>query len=137
MSLRSHFPVFSHHPDLVYLDSASTAQKPSVVIEGMKNHMEQGYANIHRGAYILSEESEVLYHGSKEAVVRLINARETSEISYSYNATSALNILVTSLIRSGDLKRGDRVLLSRAEHHANIVPWLIAKETAGIEVEFI
>lgn len=105
MSLRSDFPVFSHHPDLVYLDSASTAQKPGVVIEGMKHHMEQGYANIHRGAYILSEESEVLYHGSKEAVVRLINARETAEISYSYNATSALNILVTSLIHSGDLKK--------------------------------
>jgi len=137
MSLRSHFPVFSHHPDMVYLDSASTAQKPSLVIEGMKHHMEQEYANIHRGAYDLSEASEVLYHGSKEAVVRLINARETAEISYSYNATSALNILVTSLVHSGQLGKGDKVLLSRAEHHANIVPWLIAKETAGIEVEFI
>lgn len=137
MSFRSHFPVFFHHPDLVYLDSASTAQKPSIVIEGMKHHMEQEYANIHRGDYDLSEASEVLYHGSKEAVVKLINACETSEISYSYNATSALNILVTSLIRSGDLKKGDKVLLSRAEHHANIVPWLIAKETMGIEVEFV
>jgi len=53
----------------VYLDNASTAQKPSVVIEGMKHHMEQEYANIHRGAYNLSEASEVLYHGSKEAVI--------------------------------------------------------------------
>lgn len=105
MPLRPDFPVFTHHPDLVYLDSASTAQKPNVVIEGMKHHMEQEYANIHRGAYELSEASEVLYHGSKEAVVRLIGARETAEISYSYNATSALNILVTSLIRSGDLKK--------------------------------
>lgn len=105
MSLRSDFPVFTHHPDLVYLDSASTAQKPSVVIEGMKRHMEREYANIHRGAYGLSEASEVLYHGSKESVARLINARETSEISYSYNATSALNILVTSLVRSGELKK--------------------------------
>ncbi len=104
MTLRSDFPIFSNHPDLVYLDSASTAQKPSAVIEGMKHHMEHGYANIHRGAYVLSEESEVLYHGSKEAVARLIHARETAEISYSYNATAALNILVTSLIRSGDLK---------------------------------
>jgi cysteine desulfurase/selenocysteine lyase len=67
--------------------------------------MEQEYANIHRGAYDLSEASEVLYHGSKEAVAKLINARETSEISYSYNATSAINILVTSLIASGDLKK--------------------------------
>lgn len=137
MSLRSHFPVFSHHSDLVYLDSASTAQKPGVVIEGMKQHMEQEYANIHRGAYDLSEASEVLYHGSKEAVARLINARETAEISYSYNATSALNILASSLVHSGQLRKGDKVLLSRAEHHANIVPWLIAKETIGIEVEFI
>lgn len=137
MSLRSDFPIFSHHPDLVYLDSASTAQKPSMVIDGMKHHMEHGYANIHRGSYILSEESEVLYHASKEAIVRLINAHETAEISYNYNATAALNILVTSLIASGELKSGDKVLLSRAEHHANIVPWLIARETAGIEVEFV
>lgn len=69
MSLRSHFPIFTYYPDLVYLDNASTAQKPSVVIEGMKHHMEQEYANIHRGAYNLSEASEVLYHGSKEAVI--------------------------------------------------------------------
>ncbi len=105
MSIRTDFPVFSHHPDLVYLDSASTAQKPSRVIEGMKYHMEHGYANIHRGAYILSEESEVLYHSSKEAVVRLIHAHETAEISYCYNATAALNILSTSLIASSQLNK--------------------------------
>ncbi len=104
MSLRSDFPIFTNNPGLVYLDSASTAQKPSVVIDGMKNHMEQSYANIHRGAYDLSERSEDLYHGSKEAVVRLINARETAEISYCYNATAALNTLVSSLVRSGQLK---------------------------------
>ena len=105
MSIRTDFPIFSHHPDLVYLDSASTAQKPSRVIDGMKYHMEHGYANIHRGAYNLSEVSEDLYHGSKEAVVRLIHAHETAEISYCYNATAALNILSTSLIASSQLNK--------------------------------
>lgn len=71
-----------------------------MVIDAMKDCMEQSYANIHRGAYILSEKAEELYHGSKEAVVCHIGAHETSEISYTYNATYALNVLVTSLVRS-------------------------------------
>lgn len=137
MSIRSNFPIFSNNPDLVYLDSASTAQKPSMVIDGMKTFMEHDYANIHRGAYNLSERSEELYHASKEAVVRLIGAKSTAEVNYTYNATYALNLLVSSFVKSAWLKKGDKVLLSMAEHHANIVPWLIAKEAAGIEVEFI
>lgn len=137
MSIRSDFPIFTNNPDLVYLDSASTAQKPSVVIDGMRDFMERDYANIHRGAYSLSERSEELYDASKKAVARLIGARSTAEINYTYNATYALNLLVTSLVRSKWLKKGDKVLLSMAEHHANIVPWLIAKEDIGIEVEFV
>lgn len=136
-SIRSDFLIFANNPNLVYLDSASTAQKPSVVIDGMRDFMERDYANIHRGAYSLSERSEELYDASKKAVARFIGARSVVEINYTYNATYALNLLVSSLVRSKWLGKGDRVLLSMAEHHANIVPWLIAKEDIGIEVEFV
>lgn len=137
MSIRSDFPIFSNNPDLIYLDSASTAQKPRAVIDEMSRFLSQDYANIHRGAYSLSERSEELYRASKDAVARLIHASETSEISYAYNATHAFNILSLSLRKSGWLQKGDKVLLSLAEHHANIVPWLLAKEELGIEVEFV
>ena len=137
MTIRSDFPIFANNPDLIYLDSASTAQKPSMVIDEMRDFMERDYANIHRGAYSLSERSEELYDASKKAVAKLINERSVAEINYTYNATYALNLLVSSLVRSKRLKKGDKVLLSMAEHHANIVPWLIAKEDIGIEVEFV
>ena len=135
--LKKDFPIFAHHPGLVYLDSTSTTQKPRYVIEGMKTFMETGYANIHRGAYRLSEISEELYDASKERVRTLINARDTSEIQYTYNATYAANMLAGSLRRSGRLRTGDTVLLCVAEHHANVVPWHILREDIGINIEYV
>ena len=135
--LKKDFPIYTHSPDLVYLDSTATTQKPRLVIEGMKDFMETGYANIHRGAYRLSEVSESLYDASKESIRKLINARDTAEIQYTYNATYASNILVDSLRRSGRLRAGDTVLLSISEHHANVVPWHILREDIGIKIEYI
>lgn len=120
--------------DLIYLDSAATAQKPSHVIDGIKYFLEHDYANIHRGAYSLSEKSEDLYNNSKAAFAWLIGAH-ASEIIYTYNATYAFNILVQSLILSQKLKTGDKILLGIAEHHANIVPRQIASKTHWIEIE--
>ena len=101
---RADFPVFTHHPDLVYLDSTSTTQKPRMVIDRLSQYLSSEYANIHRGAYSLSERSEELYGLSKEAVKNLINARFTSEIVYTANATAAVNLLTLSLTRSGWLR---------------------------------
>jgi cysteine desulfurase/selenocysteine lyase len=135
--IRSDFPIFESHPDLVYLDSASTAQKPAAVIDAVAEYLERGYANIHRGSYELSELSESLYKESKIAVARLIGAESHYEIAYSNNATGAFNLLAGSMARSGWLKTGDRVLLSIVEHHANVVPWMMLRESLGIEVEFV
>ena len=121
------FPIFQHNNDLVYLDSAASAQKPSMVIDGMKDFMEQSYANIHRGAYELSEKSEELYYASKDAYAKLIGA-EPAEVIYTYNATYGFNILVQALVLSQKLKAGDKILLGLAEHHANIVPRQIASK---------
>ncbi|MBP6910170.1 aminotransferase class V-fold PLP-dependent enzyme [Patescibacteria group bacterium] len=96
MTYKKHFPIFANHPELTYLDSAATAQKPALVIDGVKKFMENSYANIHRGFYSLSEQSEDLYDQSKAVFAKLINAH-ASEIIYTYNATYAFNILVQAL----------------------------------------
>ncbi len=135
-NIRADFPIFVKTPDLVFLDSASTTQKPAHVIDGMAEYLSTSYANIHRGAYELSEASEMLYEASKSKVAGLIGAESAHEIVYTANSTAAANLLASSIARSGWLKKGDRVLLSIVEHHANIVPWLILKQDIGIEVEF-
>ena len=85
--IRSDFPIFEKFPNLVFLDSASTSQKPNFVINRVANYLKTGYANIHRGSYELSEISETLYKSSKVAVARLIGAKSHYEITYSNNAT--------------------------------------------------
>ena len=134
---RSDFPIFASHPDLVYLDSASTAQKPRHVINAMSKMLEESYANIHRGAYDLSEMAEAYYESSKEHVARHLGWVSRHEIVYTYNATYAFNLLTRSLVKSGILNKGDHVLLSLAEHHANIVPWQILAEEYGIIIDWI
>lgn len=135
--LRTDFPIFEHRPGLVYLDSASTTQKPARVIDTVAEYLRTGYANIHRGAYGLSEVSDLQYRASKEAVARLIGAPSHYEIVYSNTSTGAFNLLAGSLAKSEWLQAGDRVLLSIVEHHANIVPWLMLRDDIGIEVEFV
>ena len=129
--------MFATHPDLVYLDSTATAQKPSHVIEGMSEYLRSSYANIHRGSYDISEQSEKLYEDSKKMVAKHIWAESWREIVYTANSTYALNILAQSLQRSHKLKTWDTVLVTIVEHHANVVPWLILKEDYGINVEFV
>lgn len=137
MSVRSDFPIFENNPELIYLDTTATAQKPKAVIDAMVRFLSYDYSNIHRGAYDLSERSELLYEKSKEKVAHWINAESPYEIVYGANSTSLFNMLAQSLARSMWLRKGDRVLLSVIEHHANVVPWLILREDLGIEVEFV
>ena len=131
------FPLFTSHPETIYLDSASTAQKPQKVIDALTNILTHSYANIHRWAYDLSEKAEVLYEGSKEKVRLFLSASSKHEIIYTYNATYAINFLTRSLVKSGMLVKWDRILLSVLDHHANIVPWQIIAEEYGIIIDWI
>jgi cysteine desulfurase/selenocysteine lyase len=136
-SFKKDFPIFIQNPDLVYLDSASTAQKPSNVIEWMRDFLQWSYANIHRGAYQISEQAEDLYIASKEKVASMVLGCEGDEIIYTYNATYAYNMLAESLWYSWVLKAGDSVLIDVAEHHANIVPRQMLSQRHGIVVEWV
>ena len=121
----------------MYLDSAATLQKSRYVIDGVKSYLENDYANIHRGRYELSEHSESMFRSSRKKCAELINANDEAELVFTANATDASNKLVHSLCLSGMLQAGDKVLLSSAEHHANIIPWMMAAERYGIDIQFI
>jgi len=109
---------------LVYLDSASTTQKPSVVIESLKEFYEKYNANVHRGIYKLSEEATQLYESAREKIAKFVGARP-EELVFAKSCTEAINLLAYSL----ELKEGDEILISEMEHHSNFVPWQqIAKE---------
>lgn len=117
---KSEFPIFKNRK-LTYLDSASTSQKPKVVLDAMKNVYENSNANVHRALYDLGSESTELYESSRELVAKFINANSSKEIVFTSGATASINLLAYSI--GSQLKEGDEILISHMEHHANIVPW--------------
>lgn len=123
---REHFPLLRDNQDLVYLDSAASAQKPDVVIDRLVKFYREGYANIHRGLYGLSEGASDAYDQARGRVARFLGAAK-EEIIFTRNATEAINLVAHAY---GDhyLKPGDLILISLLEHHANIVPWQLLKE---------
>lgn len=120
-SLKKDFPIFRTNPGLVYLDSGASAQKPQVVIDAEKKFYEESYANVHRGIYTLSQKATNAYEASRETVRKFINAKSTKEIIFVRGTTEAINLVAHSY--GHHFRRGDVILLSEMEHHANIVPW--------------
>lgn len=134
--LRSDFPIFRHlvrGRPLVYLDSAASAQKPQVVLDTLHRFYSEGYSNIHRGVYLLSEEATRIYEGTREKVRRLLGARETREIVFLRGTTEGLNLLAWTLGRQR-VGAGDEILLTHMEHHSNIVPWQLLCEQVGAKL---
>ncbi|MBI4185077.1 MAG: cysteine desulfurase [Proteobacteria bacterium] len=131
---RADFPILKrevHGHPLVYLDSAASAQKPRQVLDAMREVYETSYANVHRGVYYLSERATALYEEAREKARRFVNARSRHEIVFTKGGTEAINLVAASYGR-GFLKAGDEVVVSELEHHSNIVPWQILRESAGI-----
>jgi cysteine desulfurase / selenocysteine lyase len=137
--VQADFPILQrqvHDTRLVYLDSASSSQKPAAVIDAMSRYYETSHANIHRGTYELAEEATALYEGARARLARFIGAPSASEIVFTKNVTEALNLVAYAWGRA-NLHEGDVVVLSELEHHANIVPWLMLKEERGIELRYL
>jgi len=135
LSIRSEFPVFAAHPDLVYLDTAATAQKPRVMLDAMRKCYETSYANVHRGIYDLARRSTEAYENSKQKIAKFINAARAEEIIYTKNATEAINLVAHSF--GASLKSDDEIIISELEHHANIVPWHMLRERHGVVIKVI
>lgn len=133
---RKDFPILSTEINgrpLVYLDSAATAQKPEVVIRTLDELHRACNANIHRGVHHLAEETTRRYEEARAQIARFIGATEPSEVIFTSGATASLNLAASCL----PLQAGDNIVLSRMEHHSNIVPWQMAAARVGAEVRVI
>ncbi len=137
--LRADFPILQrliHGKPLVFLDSAASSQKPVQVLDAMDKVYRTQYANVHRGAYLLSEESTTAYEEARGKVARFINAASRSEVVFTRGATTALNTVAFGW-GIDHLSSGDRILLTMMEHHANIVPWQLVARRTGAELVYL
>ena len=129
--VREEFPILSkkvNNKPLIYLDNASTTQKPKSVIETIQNYYESTNSNIHRGVHHLSQKATEEYEKSRETIQHFIGADSSKEIIFVRGATEAVNLVANSYVKPL-LSEGDNIIISQMEHHANIVPWqIIAKE---------
>lgn len=137
--LRKDFPVADqmiHGKRLAYLDSAATTLKPKEVIDEMDLYYRQETSNVHRGLYWLSENATQKFEATRDKISDLINSPDRSQVIFTKGTTEAVNLVAQSYVRNF-LKKGDRILLTKMEHHSNIVPWQIVAEEKGIEIKVI
>ncbi len=132
-ALRREFPIFARNPGLVFLDTAASAQKPCIVIDGLAEYYRTDYANVHRGVYGLSARSTERFERARHAAAKFLNAADDSEIVFVRGATEAIN-LVAQCWGGTFLRSGDQVVVSELEHHSNIVPWQFLRDRIGIEL---
>ena len=138
-SIRGDFPILlekiNGHP-LAFLDSGASPQKPEAVLQRMEHMYRHEYANVHRGAYTLSQAATDHYENARQTVARYLNAASVEEIIFTRNVTSSIN-LVAHCYGRAFLNSGDEIIITHMEHHANIVPWQLLREAIGIELKVI
>lgn len=136
--LRNDFPIFKkkiNGKDLVYLDNASTTQKPYSVINSITDFYSNYNSNIHRAVYQLAEEATELYEQSRKKIANFINVRP-EEIIFTRNTTESINLIAHSWARS-NLKKDDVIAITEIEHHSNIVPWQILCQEIGTRLDYV
>ena len=137
--VRQDFPILSttvHGHPLVYLDSASSSQKPEAVLDAMDGFYRGYNANVHRGIYEIGERATAAYEAARASAARFINAPDSHEIVFTRNATEAINLVAYSWGRR-NIDRGDAIVLTEMEHHANLVPWQLLVQERDGDLEFI
>ena len=133
-ALRYDFPLIEGRTeDLVYLDNAATTQKPTAVLEAIAAHYRTANANVHRAAHALSGAATEAFEAARQAVATRIRARSANEVVWTKGTTEAINLVAASYAPTV-LGAGDNVVITRMEHHSNIVPWQVACERAGAEL---
>lgn len=132
--IRKDFPMIQNNPDLIYFDSAATSLKPQCVIDAVNDFYTKHTSNVHRGDYTIAALNDKLYDGTRNSVAKLINC-DPSEVIYTHNVSQSLNQVVYGL--ENELKKGDTVLITLAEHASNVLPWFYLKEKVGINIEYI
>jgi cysteine desulfurase/selenocysteine lyase len=131
--VRRDFPILSrlvNGKPLVYLDSAASSQRPIQVIDAVDRYEKSSHANVHRGVHALSQEATEAFEGARDRVRRFINAGSTKEVLFTRGTTEGINLVAQSYARPR-LGKGDEILITALEHHANIVPWQLVCEQIG------
>jgi len=137
--VRADFPILGttvHGKPLVYLDSAATSQKPQVVIEAVYEFYRAYNANVHRGIYEIGERATAAYEEARARIARFIGASDAHQVVFTRNATEAINLVAYSWGRK-HISRGDAIVLTEMEHHANLVPWQLLVQEKDGDLEFI
>lgn len=142
-ALRADFPFFSAHPDAVYLDSGATSQRPAAVVEAETEFIRRDYAAVHRGSSVAAGEATWLFERARERVAAFVGAGER-ELVWAAGATDALNMIALGMADDsaglGDgrfaLREGDEILITQAEHHANLIPWQRLARRTGAALRY-
>jgi cysteine desulfurase/selenocysteine lyase len=137
--VRQDFPILTrevHGKPLVYFDTASSAQRPTAVIDAVADFYREHNANVHRGVHTLSQEATDLYEQGRKKLAEFINAASDREIVFTRGTTEAINLVAQSFLRPA-LNPGDEILVSQMEHHANIVPWQMLCQQTGAVLKVI
>ncbi|WP_027158119.1 cysteine desulfurase [Methylobacter luteus] len=133
--IRADFPILAQkirNKPLVYLDNAATCQKPNVVIDSISHLYRHDYANVHRGVHTLSVRSTDQFEAARIKVKEFINAASDKEIIFVKGTTEAINLVAQTFGRA-NIKAGDEIVVSRMEHHSNIVPWqMLCQQTGAV-----
>ncbi|HEU4787320.1 MAG TPA: cysteine desulfurase [Gemmatimonadaceae bacterium] len=119
---RGDFPLLASNPELHYLDSAATSQKPHAVLDAMMHYYTHDNANPHRGAYALSARATERYHAARERVARFVGVRDSARLIFTRGTTESLNLVATAWGHA-NVGVGDEIVITGLEHHANFVPW--------------
>ncbi len=139
-NIRKDFPILERtvreNKTLVYLDNASTTQKPNQVIDAINDFYRNHNANIHRAVYALAEEATELYENTRDKVAEFINVKNRNEIIFVRGTTEAINLVAYAWGRS-HVKEGDIIVTTEYEHHSNIVPWQLLTQEKGAKLEYI
>jgi len=132
--VRRDFPIFE--TGVAYLDSANTSQRPVQVLDAMDRYHREYNANIHRGAYHISEVATEKYEATRGIVKRFLNARSAKEIVYTRGTTESINLVAYAWGRK-NINAGDLIVITILEHHSNIVPWQILAAERGARLEWV
>ncbi len=128
--IKTDFPIFKHHPDLVYLDSAATAQKPEVVLEAMHTYYEEYAANVSRGLYPLAEMTTAAVVQSREKIAAFLG-HDPDTTLFVASATHGINLIATGLREQ--IHKGENIVVTYLEHHSNFLPWKELSQKTGAD----
>ncbi len=139
-NIRKDFPILTRkvrdNKSLVYLDNASTTQKPNQVIDAITDYYRNHNANIHRAVYALAEESTEAYEGARDKIAKFVNIKNRQELIFVRGTTEAINLVAYAWGRP-HINEGDIIVTTEYEHHSNIVPWQLLTQEKHAKLEYI